>query len=233
MKKTTRMLILAAALALLLALVATANAASGKCHPKNQECTTTTTTVEPESLGVGLSCKDYDDLNPGSVAPLTWNTGDKESQFPGSGEPPLPVKSGEVAPCIDFLSTKPGKVRVTVTSVEPVPKRNSVLAIVVKDSHPGDHCGAVVGDPEHSALNLNLKNETTGTETTGTIGGVPAATLNACGTPFAEAELDNGIVKPIITQDVDRPDPLAIVLFVPGKPGMTANVTLQFTPDVS
>lgn len=228
MKKTTRMLILAAVLALLLALVATANAASGKCHPKNQECTTTTTTVEPGSLGVGLSCEDYAALNPGSVEPLTWDTGGEKSQIPSLQDPPvtLPVTSGEVAPCIDFLSTKPGEIKVMVTPVVPVPKRSSVLAIVVKDSHPGDHCGAAEGE-EGSALNINLKKEATGT-----IVGVPAATLNACGTAFAEAKLDDGVVIPIITQD-STIDPLAIMFLITGKPGVEANVTLQFTPDDS
>lgn len=150
MKKTTRMLILAAALTLLLALVATANAAP-KCNEKKDPgCSTPPppTTVAPGSLGAGLSCEDYAALNPGGVEPLTWNTGAEESQFPSLGEP-LTVTSGDDmrTPCIDFLSTTAGKVTVTVTSVVPVPKRSSVLAIVVKDSHPGDHCGAVEGDP--------------------------------------------------------------------------------------
>jgi hypothetical protein len=186
--------------------------------------TTTTTTVMPGPLGVGLSCEDYAALNPGSVEPLTWNAGGEESQF-ASPEEPLPVTSGEVLPCIDFLSTTAGSFTVTVTSVEPEAKRNSVLAIVVKDSHPGDHCGAVVDDPERSALNLNLRNESSGT-----IGGVLAATLNACGTRFAEAELDGNEVVNSTTAQTDTLDPLAIMFLVTGKPDITANITLHFKP---
>ena len=218
------MLTLAAVLTLLLALVATATAAPAKCNPKKQDCPTTTTTIMPSPLGVGLSCEDYAALNPGTIEPLTWNAGDEESQF-ASPEEPLPVTSGEVAPCIDFLSTTAGSFTVTVTSVEPEPKRNSVLATVVKDSHPGDRCGAVVNDPERSALNLNPKYETTGT-----IGAVPAATLNACGTAFAEAELQgNEVVNSTTAQD-GTPDPLAIMFLLTGKPGVTANITLHFRP---
>ena len=135
------------------------------------------------------------------------------------------MTSGEVLPCIDFLSTTAGSFTVTVTSVEPEAKRNSVLAIVVKDSHPGDHCGAVVDDPERSALNLNLRNESSGT-----IGGVLAATLNACGTRFAEAELDGNEVVNSTTAQTDTLDPLAIMFLVTGKPGITANITLHFEP---
>lgn len=226
MTRTTRMLTLAAVLTLLLALVATATAAPAKCNPKKQDCPTTTTTVMPGPLGVGLSCEDYAALNPGTIEPLTWNAGDEESQF-ASPEEPLPVTSGEVAPCIDLLSTTAGSFTVTVTSVEPEPKRNSVLATVVKDSHPGDRCGAVVNDPERSALNLNLNPKY---ETTGTIGGVPAATLNACGTAFAEAELQgNEVVNSTTAQD-GTPDPLAIMFLLTGKPGVTANITLHFRP---
>lgn len=229
MKKATRILVLAASLALLLALMSTANAALGKCNPKKEDCSTTpttptpTTTAVPGPLGVGLSCADYAALNPGTVAPLTWNAGDEESQF-ASPEEPLPVTSGEVAACIDFLSTTVGSLTVTVTSVEPEPKRNSVLTTLVKDSHPGDHCGTAQGEPG-SALNLNLD-----TENNGTINNVPAATLNACGTAFAEAELQgNEVVNPSTAQD-GTPDPLAIMFLVTGKPGITANITLQFEP---
>ena len=232
MKTTTRMLVLAASLTLLLALVATANAKPTTCKGSNPACTTTTiapttsttTTVVPGSLGVGLSCEDYAALKPGSVEPLAWNTEAGESQFP-SGEEPLLVTSGEVAPCIDFRSTTAGSFTVTVTSVEPEAKRNSVLATVVKDSHPGDHCGAVADDSERSALNLNLRNESSGT-----IGDVPTATLNACGTRFAEAELQgNEVVNPTTAQD-GTPDPLAIMFLITGKPDITANITLHFKP---
>ena len=236
MKEATRILVLGASLALLLALVSTANAAPGKCNPKKEDCSTTattptpTTTVVPGPLGVGLSCEDYAALNPGTIQPLTWNAGNEESQF-ASPEEPLPVTSGDVAPCIDFLSTTAGSFTVTVTSVEPEPKRNSVLATVVKDSHPGDHCGWIGEDDPRSALNLTLANVDKETGTIeGTIFGVPAATLNACGTPFAEAELQgNEVVNSTTAQD-GTPDPLAIMFLVTGKQGITANITLHFKP---
>jgi hypothetical protein len=223
MRRLPILLVFALMFALLALAPATAdkpNCDSDSLDPPHPSCktddTTPTTTTTPGPLGVGLSCKDYAELNPGSVEPMAWNTGAGESQFPSGGEL-LPVTSGEVLPCIDFLSTITGSITVTVTSVEPEAKRNSVLAAVVKDSHPGDHCGAVEDDPEHSALNLNLRNEDESSDiiSSGTIQGVPAATLNACGTRFAET---------------DTPDPLAIMFLITGKPGITANITLLFEP---
>jgi cation transport regulator ChaC len=113
---------------------------------------------------------------------------------------------------------------VTITSVDPEPKRNSVLATVVKDSHPGDHCGTAEENPG-SALNLNLD-----TETKGVIFSVPEATLNACGTAFAEAELQNNEVVNSTTAQDGTPDPLAIMFLVTGRPDITANITLHFDP---
>jgi hypothetical protein len=230
--------------ALMFALLALAPATADKpnCDPDSDDntnpphasCKTDdtppTTTTTPGPLGVGLSCEDYAELKLGSVEPMAWDTGAGESQFPT--DEPLLVTSGEVLPCIDFWSTVAGRITVTVTSVEPEAKRNSVLAAVVKDSHPGDHCGAVVGDPEHSALNLNLRNENESSDTisSGTIQGIEAATLNACGTRFAEAELDGNEVVNATTDQTDKPNPLAITFLMTGKPGITANITLHFKP---
>ena len=235
MKNATRILMLAASLALLLALVSTANAAPGKCNPKKEDCSTTTTTptptttVVPGPLGVGLSCADYAALHPeGGVAPLTWNL-DENSTFPVFE---AALTSGANATCIDVLGAAAGSYTVEVKSVDPQPKRNSILYTLVKDSHPGDHCGTAQGEPG-SALNLNLTNETDGT-----INNVPAATLNACGTDYTETDVEwnskeaEWVIIPTTTQD-DTPDPLAIMLGITGKPGITANITLTYTADDS
>ena len=231
MKKTARILVLTASLALLLALVSTASAGSDKCHKHDPDCTTTTTvpptttttTVVPGSLGVGLSCADYAALNEGHFEVRSWDT-DIESQFPAPASPkPLRLTSGNNA-CIDISGTTGGSFTVTVTSVDPEPRKNTILYALIKDSHPGDHCGTAQGD-SGSALNLNLKNETDGE-----IVDVPAATLNACGTGYAEAEVQgNEVVNPTIDRD-DTPDPLAFMLGITGRPGITASITLTYAP---
>lgn len=238
MKKTARILVLTASLALLLALVSTASAGSDKCHKHDPDCpttttvppttTTTTTTVVPGSLGVGLSCADYATLNGGVFEVESWDT-NIESQFPPSASPEsFRLTSGRNA-CIDISGTTGGSFTVKVTSVDPEPKKNTILYALIKDSHPGDHCGTAEGDPR-SALNLNLENETDGEIVDGEIVDVPAATLNACGTGYAEAEVQgNEVVNPTIDRD-DTPDPLAFMLGITGKPGITASITLTYTP---
>jgi hypothetical protein len=208
MKKATRMLVLAASLTLLLALVSTANAAPGKCNPKKDPgCSPTTTVVVPGSLGVGLSCAEYATLNPGSVVPLIWDV-DMDGTFPD-----FDLTSRDNATCIDISTTTPGSFTVEVTPATPPPKGKSSLHALIKDSHPGDHCGTVEEGPG-SALNLNLKNETTGTidnEITGTIDDVPAAATDACGTGYA-----------------DTTAPLAFMLELTGRRGITAEITLTY-----
>jgi hypothetical protein len=202
MKKATRMLVLAASLTLLLALVSTANAAPGKCNPKKDPgCSPTTTVVVPGSLGVGLSCAEYATLNPGSVVPLIWdaNTDGTFHDFD------LTLTSRDNDTCIDISTTTPGSFTVEVTPVTPPPKGKSSLHALIKDSHPGDHCGTVEGGPG-SALNLNLKNETTGT-----IDDVPAAAIDACGTGYT-----------------DTTAPLAFMLELTGRRGITAEITLTY-----
>lgn len=205
MTKTTRILVLAAALTLLLALVSTANAEPGKCHKNDPDCSA------PEPLGVGLSCADWFTLGYARpVIPLTWDA-DENGTFPD----PLALTSGDNATCIDVSTTTAGSFTVEVTSVTPTAKRNSILAALVKDSHPGDHCGWIGEDDPRSALNLNLTNVDKETGTIeGTIFGVPAAIPDACGTDYA-----------------DTSDPLAFMLFITGKRGITANITLTYEAD--
>jgi hypothetical protein len=215
MKKATRMLVLAASLTLLLALVATANAKPTTCKGNNPACTTTTiaptttttTTVVPGSLGVGLSCAEYVDLDPGSYIPLIWDAG-ANGTF---SEFEVTLTSGDDDTCIDISTTTDGSFTVDVSEDGLEPKRNSILVALIKDSHPGDHCGWIGKDDPRSALNLNLTNVD---EVTGTIFGVPAANRDACGTGYA-----------------DTSDPLAFVLFITGKRGITAKITLTYEAD--
>jgi hypothetical protein len=235
MTKTTRILIRAAALTLLLALVATATAAPGKCNPKKEDCSTTTT-VPPTTTTVapgpraGFSCEEYvklnaSDPNPRIGDPLTWNT-EVSDTFVFEPDSNGELKSG-LGTCIDFSSTAGGELTVTIDSVDSRAGRNSILYALVKDSHAGDHCGTAEGGPG-SALILSLK-----TGATGTIGDIPAATLNACGTGYAEADIEwNGedgewVVSPTTAKD-GTPDPLVIMLGISGRPGITANVTLEY-----
>jgi len=238
MTKTTRMLILAAALTLLLALVATANAAAPECKKKDPgypNCPTTTT-VPPTTTTVapgpraGFSCEEYvklnaSDPNPRIGDPLTWNT-EVSGTFVFDPDSNGELKSG-LGTCIDFSSTAGGELTVTIDSVDSRAGRNSILYALVKDSHAGDHCGTAEDGPG-SALILSLK-----TDAAGTIGDIPAATVNACGTGYAEADIEwNGedgewVVYPIIARE-DTHDPLVIMLGISGRPGITANVTLEY-----
>ena len=217
MKKATRLLVLAASLALLLALVATAIAAPPECKKKDPNCTTTTTvpptttTTVPRPFDVGLSCAEYAALNPGSYIPLIWDAGANSTL----SEFEVTLTSGVDDTCIDISTTTDGSFTVDVSPDGLEPKRNSILVALIKDSHPGDHCGWIGEDDPRSALNLSLTNvdEETGT-IEGTIFGVPAAILDACGTDYA-----------------DTSDPLAFVLFIAGKPGITAKITLTYEAD--
>ena len=236
MTRTTRLLILAAALTLLLALVATATAAPPDCKKKDPgypTCPTTTTvpptttTVAPGSLGAGFSCAEYALLNPSSdLQVLSWTLTDD----PSDPSLELDLTSG-VDACVDLLNEDAGSFLITVNSVEPVPKKNSTLYALIKDSHAGDHCGYAVDMPG-AALNLNLVSDSAGV-----IKGIPAATLNVCGTGYSEADVvwNSGsgeweVDDTTITADQNpTADPLALMLSITGKPGITANVTITYT----
>jgi hypothetical protein len=138
------------------------------------------------------------------------------------------LMSGESGICVDISNGVSGKFEVDVENVDGA-KKSNVLYALIKDSHPGDHCGTVSGEPG-SALNLDLGRD----EFTGTITGVPAATLNACGIEYSEAEVveqnNDGewlVVNPTTEQD-GTADPLVLMLGITGKPGVTADVTITF-----
>jgi hypothetical protein len=250
MTRTTRLLGLAMVLALLMALVSTATAAPPNLdpdgrwcsnHPADPKCSTTTTsttttTVVPGSLGVGFSCEHYALLNPSSdMQVLSWEPTD-DSSDDSSDELDLDLTSG-VGACVDLLNGSAGSFKVTVISVEPAPKKNSTLYALIKDSHAGDHCGDVEDMYAVSALNLNLASELA-EELADTIEDVPAATLNACGTGYSEAkamqsgsgewEVDDATIT---AKKNATDDPLALMLGISGKPGITANVTITYTAD--
>jgi hypothetical protein len=146
----------------------------------------------------------------------------------------ISLTSGEVV-CIDVSSTKRGSIEVKVDWFDPDAKKNSTLFALVKDSHPGDHCGHAVGMPG-AALNLNLLNLDPESDSDGTITDIPAATLNACGTGWPESEVvcDGPACEvgddPIVIRDKTTPDPLAFMLGITGKPGITAEVTITYKP---
>jgi hypothetical protein len=139
---------------------------------------------------------------PELVDPQIWDT-NASGTFPLI-DPFFELTSGEVA-CIDMSSRHPsnepwGSLTVTIESVGDGAKKSNILFALVKDSHPGDHCGTAEGEPG-SALNLNLMKESTGT-----INDIPAATVDACGTGFSEAG----------PGDDGTPDPLVVMLAITG-----------------
>jgi hypothetical protein len=218
MTRTARLLTLAASLTLLLAMISTATAGppDGAFCDKHENHPRCTSEVLPPS---GLSCADYEKIAPEDAEEaLVWDVSLSESMsviFP---------RSDGSSVCIDVSNSEPGRFVFDVENADGA-KRNSVLYALIKDSHPGDHCG--------SALNLNLRSG----EFDGTITDVPAAHLNACGTEYSEAEVAPNtegewlVVNPTTEQD-GTPDPLALMLGISGKPGVTADVTIRYIVDV-
>lgn len=227
MKRTTRLLTLAASLALLMAMISTATAGppdDAFCgrNPNHQRCTSE---VLPPS---GLSCADYLTISPNADLELrTW----VDPVFGDSMSVPL-LMSGESDICIDVSNSKPGSFVFKVENADGA-KKSNVLYALIKDSHPGDHCGTAPGEPG-SALNLDLRDG----EVAGEITDVPAATLNACGTEYSEAKaewIEDGewVITQKIGEDEVTPDPLALMLGISGKLGVTADVTITYcTPGV-
>jgi hypothetical protein len=122
--------------------------------------------------------------------------------------------------CIDLLNGVPGTLEIVVTD----PGRAGSLAASIRDSHPGDWCT----DPPGSFA-IGLKKG----ESQVTIPGIiPAATLNACGEEYSEAEFDGdgNLVSQTWERDPAVADPLVFGISY-GKSGPTTVVVdVTFTP---
>ena len=205
-------LLIVAAMAMALAAPAT-----GKGKPDNPGNPNPSEVLPQE----GFSCADYEKIAPEAYEEArVWDVSLSKSM---SVEP---LTSGGSSICVDISGSESGSFNIDVQNVDGT-KRNSILFALIKDSHPGDHCGQAVGAPG-SALNLRLHDG----EVAGIITGVPAATINACGIEYSEADLEyvDGewvVVNPTIDQD-ETPDPLVLVLGITGKLGVTAKVTITY-----
>jgi hypothetical protein len=220
MTRTARLLTLAASLTLLVATISTATAGppDGSFCDKHENHARCQSEPEPPS---GLTCVDYEKIAPEAYEEaLVWDVSLSESML-------VSLMSGESDICVDISNSVSGSFEVDVENVDGA-KRSNVLYALIKDSHPGDHCGTAPGEPG-SALNLDLRNS----EPAGEITDVPAATLNACGTEYSEAwveEIGDGewVITQKIGEDEETPDPLALILGISGKPGVTAEVTITY-----
>ena len=116
--------------------------------------------------------------------------------------------------CIDLLNEAAGSFTVAVID----PGSAGGVSASIRDSHPGDFCsgGTPSINPKKGELSLPL-------------GVMPAATLNACGTEYGEADLDDAGEILSATWDADPavPDPLVFLLGY-GKSGPTT-VQLEVT----
>jgi hypothetical protein len=202
--------------AMAMALAAPATGKKGKPNPGE---------VLPQA---GFSCVEYENIAPKAAGRLLiWENLQYGDSLSLEGEHAL--TSGKSV-CVDIWNSEPGSFNVEVKEADGA-KRNSILFALIKDSHAGDHCGQAVGAPG-SALNIGLNDEFDEGELAGDITGVPAATINACGIEYSEADVQNVdgqwvVVNPTIVQDGTR-DPLVLGLGITGKPGVTADVTITY-----
>jgi hypothetical protein len=212
-------LLIVAAMAMALVAPATGKRPDNPGEPNPSE-------VLPQA---GFSCAEYEKIAPNAFGKfLIWDN----PQYGDSMEEDV-LASGKSV-CVDISNSKPGSFNVGVKEADGA-KRNTILFALIKDSHAGDHCGQAEGAPG-SALNLRLRNgEFDDGELASDITGVPAATINACGIEYSEADVQNVdgqwvVVNPTIAQDGTL-DPFVLGLGITGKPGVTADVTITYNID--
>ena len=206
MTTTKRTAVLVVALAIQMVMVATAAAGppSSLCDnkPDLPSCSTTT---EPEKDG--LSCQDASIAYPNGTSTIdSWN-------IEGSNSKTFTLTPEDSGRCIDLWTDEPMIFRIDVTEVE---GRLQRLYGNVRDSHPGDFCWV-------SWMNLDdLPMDTTA---------IPAATLNACGTEYAENKFVDG--EEVRKEGIDgvTPDPLVFTVLSEwrGKKIGSVEVTITAT----
>lgn len=206
MRRTHRTLILALAFALPMWAVASASGAPEKdcddrkwenhpvCQTATSSTTLTTAPTDPPGHPPGLSCAEAD------WAPvLIW---DLDEWIQGTVRT-VTLTESDAFVCIDLLNSQPVILTIEVTD----PGGARLFTANVRDSHPGDKCS------DTHFLDLK-KSQPPWTMKLGESGSVydriPAATVNACGTEYSEADLDAaGNVIFETFEQTGEPDPIA------------------------
>ena len=205
MRTTRRLPIIAVVLALPLALASWAAAAPGAAPAKKP---VPTTSVPPVEHPPGMSCAEAAVYYGLEDALMTWSPQDGEVL-------PVTLDADTPSVCIDLFNEAPGTFTLAVTN----PGSAGVLSASIRDSHPGDFCTA--GTP-----GISLKKG----ETKLDLGEIPAATLNACGTEYSEADIDDdgNLVSQTWDQDAAVEDPLAFMIFYGRSGPTTVGLTVTF-----
>jgi hypothetical protein len=231
------------AVTLLIAALAAA-AAPDFCNPESEDykpshpsCTTTTTTdpttttttteAGPPDAMPGLSFAELSIYDPDHDVPwIEW----RPEYDPILGEwvdqeLEITMTPESTVLHVDLWNSTPGTVTVTVTD----PGRAGSVGANLRDSHPGDHCLMVQEidmKKGQSVMTLPGADDS--------VGVIPPATTNACGTEWSESDIDeDGEV--VFTTDLQTgtPDPLAMALWYGKGPATTVKVTLSFEPEES
>jgi hypothetical protein len=213
MKTMRRLLIVTVALALPLAVAGTAAGgdleqfcADRPEHPRCQE-----DPAPPDQSVAGFSCAE---------AAVYYGLADRLEVWapdPAGEVLAVTLTPEEPAVCIDLLNETPGSFTVDVVD----PGSAGGVSASIRDSHPGDFCsgGTPSINPKKSESSLPL-------------GTMPAATLNACGQQYGEADLDAAGEIAFETWEADPAvaDPMVFMLRY-GKSGpTTVDLTVTFTP---
>ena len=189
MDTKTRLLVLLVVLALPLALTATASGAPDCSNPKFSDSPACASDPEPDPQQDGLSCNDAFLAYPeGTSTPDSWEA------VPGDSKT-VRLTPGDAGRCIDLWTEEAMTFKVDVAGVE---GRASRVYVNVRDSHPGDVCWVA---PFHDLGDLPFATDE-----------IPPATLNACGTEYAENELVAGEEVRKEGTDGVTPDPLVLTV---------------------
>jgi hypothetical protein len=182
-------------------------------HAKCQDDPPLTTTTVPSAEGPsGFSCAETAVVY-GIEDPLltTWAP-------EGFDTIEVTLTPNQKAMCIDLLTATAGAFTIDVTE----PGTAGELSVSVRDSNPGDRC-----DSDTQGIDLRK-----GQRQLVIDGTIPAATLNACGSEYGEADIDEDgtVVFQTWIPDPTVPDPLVLHIFYAKSGPTTVGLTVTFTP---
>jgi hypothetical protein len=220
MRTTRQLLVMAMAVALPLWVAGTALGGDldGFCekNPDHVKCQDDppipTTTVPSTEHPSGLSCAETAVvLEIDNPLLMAWGPG-----TPDTIE--VTLTPDHKAVCMDLSNTAAGTFTIDVAD----PGAAGELSASVRDSNPGDLCNSRTQSIDLRKGQRQLVIDRT----------IPAATLNACGSEYGEADIDDAgqIVYQTLDIDPGVPDPLVFHLFYSKSGPTTVDFTVTFTP---
>lgn len=227
MKTTHRTLIFAVAFALPMWAVTSASGTPEKdcadpkwenhpiCQTTTSSTTVTTLPTDPAAHPPGLSCVEAD------WAPvMEW---DLDEWSAGTARAVTLTESDPFV-CIDVLNSQPAVLTIEVTD----PGGARLFTANLRDSHPGDKCSDTQFlDLKKSPPPWTMQLGATGSK----YDRVPAATVNACGTEYSEADLDAaGNVVFETFEQTGEPDPTVLSFGYMRSGPTTVHLSITYEP---